>query len=45
MFEIIKPAKICETLEYLVQTPLYIKNNINIDHDLFLNITKTLVQN
>ncbi|XP_026682548.1 uncharacterized protein LOC113469223 [Diaphorina citri] len=41
MFETIKPANICEVLAYLKFTPLYVKNEINIDEkylELYLGI-------
>lgn len=42
MYETIKPAKIYEALEYLIQTPLYIKNKINIDTDFFQKYNRNL---
>lgn len=40
MYETIRPAKICEALEYLQHTPLYKKNNINIDKKFFQKYQK-----
>lgn len=41
MYETIKRAKICEALD-LIQTPLYIKNKINIDTDFFQKYNRNL---
>ncbi|XP_055856560.1 uncharacterized protein LOC129919626 isoform X2 [Episyrphus balteatus] len=35
MFETIRPAVVCDALKYLMTTPLYIKNNIQIDKAYF----------
>lgn len=31
MFETIRPARVCEALKYLIDTPLYKENKISID--------------